>query len=134
MEKEEAQKKLKELGIETENYYPKKTFMWNDVPSIGVFKRELTEDFYFYNDFNNRLYKIPLMEKEVIDTLEVDKYNGRTKLIVPLTEAKVIWEDKPFVELPDIPFSGMTLRHYACIHLKRPESGLAWLDKLIQEG
>jgi hypothetical protein len=29
--------------------------------------------------------------------------------------------------------NGMTLRQYAAIHLKRPQSGLPWLDEMIEQ-
>jgi hypothetical protein len=45
----------------------------------------------------------------------------------------------PEVKLPPVPviyeeseLEGMSLRVYAAIHLRVPESGIGWLDKMIQ--
>lgn len=123
-----VKEKLKELGINSANTYPKKSFLHRDVPVITLFKSELIEEFYFFNDYNKILYKVPILD---IENLEKDQYNN--KYIVPLSLCEELWKDEPYVELPDIPFSNMTVRQYACIKLRIPKSGVLWLDELIKE-
>lgn len=145
MSKEELKEKLHELGIETDNCFPKSTFPHNKIISVGLYEREMRSDFYFYSKYDQKIY---VWKKKVFsgstnraDDLvgvdrdpklyEIDKTSD--KRMVPLTDCEVIWEDKPFVEKQDIAFSNMTLRQYACIHLGIPDSGLDWLDNLIKE-
>lgn len=128
MEKEQIISKLKDIGINTLNAYPKKSFLHNGIVVISCYKRELKEDFFFYNSFSNSIYKIPLQD---IDFLEFD--TSREKYIIPETKWEKIWEDKPFEELPDVPFKEMTLRQYACIQLKVPETDLPWLNEIIKK-
>jgi len=98
---------------------------------VGCFKSELEDNFYFYNTYDQKIYGLPKMADTSVFSKDV--FNGKTKYLVPLSRAEEIWEDRPFEELPDLAYSKMTLRHYACIKLKVADSGLAWLDKLIKE-
>jgi hypothetical protein len=137
MTKEELEKKLNELGITTTNCYPKTSFLYEGVASIGCFPSELkSESFYFFNKFDSKIYEIPYNKdyKEVykLDSSYSIKDKEIRKYIVPLSEARLIYEDVPFKQLPDKPFKEMTLREYACIHLKVPNSGLPWLDEIIK--
>lgn len=121
--------KLKEFGIITKNTYPKKTFINNENVVISCYPREVSEDFYFFNDFDNNLYKLPKIEN--LDSYTLDGNTGR--YLIPLSYCESIWKDEPFQELPDAPFNIMTLRQFAAIKLKVPKSGLPWLDEMIKE-
>lgn len=123
MNTKQLQDKLKELGIDTKNSYPKGSFLWNDTVVMSAYDRELKEDFYFYNSFDKTIYKIP----KGIETSKVSDdqhYISKDKWVL-------VWEDKPFEELPDKSYREMTLREYACIQLKVAKSGLVWLDEII---
>lgn len=121
---------MKELGITTTNCYPKSSFLKDNIVFIGCFKSELEEDFYFYNTYDQKIYHLP---KTPTEGLEKDVFNNKTKYLVPISKAIEIWEDRPYEELPDLAYSKMTLRHYACIKLGVPDSGIAWLDQLIKK-
>lgn len=131
--KQEIIEKLRELGINSENCYPKKSFLHGIIPVVGLYKTELSSDFYFYTTFDKTLYvfrKIP-----TVDGLQKDIFMEKTKYLVPLSNCEVVWTDKPLeeTELPDENFGKMSLRHYAAIHLKVPNSGILWLDEMIKE-
>ena len=130
MTKDELKQKLWDMGIQTDNCYPKSSFPHDAIISVGLYDRELKEDFYFFNKYDSKIYKLmsPVNYKEAFDYDPISE-----KYMVPLSCCSIIWEDKPFVELPDARYNEMTLRQYACIHLKIPESGLDWLDKLIEK-
>lgn len=130
MEKDEIIKKLSELGINTTNAYPKPSFMYNDSPSISMYKREFAENFYFYNAYDKKIYVLAKYA-DFETRFTKDVFKGAEKFIVPLNYCSVIWEDKPFEELEDVPFKDMTLRDYACIHLKVPKSEKVWLNNII---
>lgn len=128
MNKQQIIDKLKELGIITENCYPKNSFLKDGLPVVGCYKRELNEDFYFYNGYNKAIYKVPF---KVINPWLFD---GLTeKYIIPDCDWELIWEDKPYVELEDVPYRDMTLRQFACITLGIPQTGVVWLDELIKK-
>ncbi len=144
MTKEQLKEILKEQGIETENYYPKTSFVKDGVPHIGCFERELKEDFYFYNNFDRKLYKVEKPSGPLKDIYDIDEFNGNEKFLVPqgdwillhsnsTTYTDEIAGDALGEELPDTHFNSMTLRQYACIHLKVPNSGLDWLDSIIKK-
>jgi len=127
MKKEELFEKLKDLGIETKNAFPKSSFIYNKDVHIGLYEREMKDDFYFVNKYDGKIYRWN-------HDLESYDYDDNTeKYMIPLSRCKLVWEDKPFVEKPDKPFKEMTLREYACIHLQVPDSGLEWLDNLISK-
>lgn len=130
MDKEQIIEKLKELGVVTTNVFPKSSFIRNGEVHIGMFKREFEEDFYFYNTFDKKIYKVPKMET---DNLEVDNHKGMKKYLIPLFQCKLVWEDKEYIELPDDEYKSMTLRDYACIQLRHPVSSKEWLNTLIKE-
>lgn len=125
---------MKELGVNSTNCYPKSSFVKNDEVYVGCFERELKEDFYFYNTFDKKLYVLRKPDEKELINWERETFNNKEKLLIPLKSSKieVIWEDKPYEELPDETFNSMTKRQYACIHLKIPESGITWLDELIK--
>ena len=133
MEKQDIIAKLKELGIQSENCYPKKSFISDDgTPVVGLFKAEFASDFYFFTPFDKTLY---VLRKTEYTKYKENEFMNSTKYLVPLSDCEVVWVDKPLeeIELPDGHFSEMTLRQYACIHLKVPKSGLPWLDEVIKE-
>ena len=66
-------------------------------------------------------------EQKLPKDVQTDRY------LVDSVFWKEVWQDKPYVELPDIPYREMTLRQFTCIHLKVPESGVPWLDELIKK-
>lgn len=131
MTKEDIIEKLKNLGIITTNCFPKSSFVKGDDVYVGFFKREIEDDFYFYNTYDKKVYKLPKVEN--IDIYTKDEFNGKVKYLIPLSSAEVLWEDKPFEELPDKSFAQMTLREYACIHTRVPNSGNRWLDEIIKQ-
>ena len=137
MTKEEIEKKLTELGIITTKCYSKTSFISDGFPSIGCFPSELkSEDFYFFNKFDSKIYKVPF-NKDFKDVYKLDKSMSIkdrevVKYVVPLSMASLVYEDIPFKQLPDKSFKEITLREYACIHLKVPNSGNPWLDEIIQ--
>lgn len=133
MQKQQLINKLRELGIDTDNCYPKKSFISDFVPVVGMYENEFTEDFYFHSDYQNKIYKLPKLSTEVLDTLQKDVFQGKTKRLVPLSMCEIVWEDKPYEEPLDVPFEKMTLRQYTCIHRGVPKSGLPWLDAIIKE-
>lgn len=131
MNKHDIIEKLREIGIESDNAYPKSSFMHGGDIYVSFFERELRTDFYFFNTFDKKLYRVRKMSD--LSGLPTNEYKGNKNYLVKLSDCEVIWEDKPFVELPDLPFSSMTLRHYAAIHLREPLSGLDWLDEMIKK-
>jgi hypothetical protein len=130
MKKEEIIEKLKDLGIESKNAYPKSSFIYEGDVCVGLYEREMKEAFYFFNKYDSKIYKYPFTGNYK-DAFEYDSI--AEKYMVPLAYCQVVWEDKPYVELPDAKFAEMTLRQYACIHLRIAQSGLDWLDNLIKE-
>lgn len=129
MDKKEVIDKLKSLGIDTTNVYNKKTFLDQNIVVVSMFESELREDFYFWNERDNKIYKLPGSQNKQSFTFEVSS----NRYFVPFSLFLVVWEDKPYRELPDKPFSNITVREYACIHLGIPNSGNEWLDNLIIE-
>ena len=130
MTKQDIINKLKELGIKTENCYPKNSFVQEGVVYVGLFKRELEDDFYFYVAFTKSLYHLP--KQDSLDGFKTESFQDKPKYLVPLDRARVVWkEEEEYEELVDEPFSKISIRQYACIHLGLPESGLPWLDDLI---
>ena len=127
MTRDELKEKLTELGIQTENYFPKSTFPFDGHICVGLYEREMKSDFYFFGRYDKKIY----VWKKTNEIYKKDTTSE--KFMVPLVDCEVVWEDKPFVEKPDAPFGTMTLRQYACIHLKEPDSGIDWLDNLIKQ-
>lgn len=131
MNKQEIIEKLKEVGIESENCYPKTSFISGGDVYIGIYPREASEDFYFFNIYDKKIYRLP--QPANLDDFEKEIFKGSIKHLIPMHMCQLIWEDKPYIELVDTPFKEMTLRQYACIHMKIPSSGLEWLDSLIKQ-
>lgn len=129
MEKEELISKLASLGIETTNCFKKSTFLLEGTVYVALYGSETKDNFYFFNLYDKKIY---LFEKTT-DVSEYKQDEGTKKYLVPISHCTVIWEDKPFKELDDIPFKEMTLRQYACIKLKVPETGITWLDTIIKK-
>ena len=124
--------KLKELGILSENYYPKKTFLHNGMVVVACYERELKEDFYFYSEFEKTLFRIPA-ETVATELKKLYKDMDSNKYFIPRDLWADVLKDEEYVELPDTSFREITIRQYACIHLGVPNSGLDWLDILIKE-
>jgi len=129
MNKEQIIEKLKELGIISSNCYPKNSFVKDYDVYIGCYSRELADDFYFYNGFDKSIYKIS--KYQYLDKWSFEQSTG--KYLIPKSDWEEIWVDKPFEELADQPFRDITVRQYACIHLKVPKTGLVWLDEIIKQ-
>lgn len=133
MDKDGIISKLRELGILSENCYPKKSFIDSGEPVVGLYKGEFASDFYFYTPFDKTLY---VLRKTDYTKFKENEFGGATKYIVPLRDCETVWKDQPKeeIELPDEAFGSLTMRDYACIHLKVPKSRLPWLNELIKEG
>ena len=135
MEKQALIDKLKELGIDSANCYPKKSFIDIDTAEavVGLYKGEFASDFYFYVEYDKTLY---VLRKTDYSKFKQEEFLGKTKWIVPLSKCEAVWKDVPLeeVEMIDEQFSNMTLRDYACIHLKVPKTNYPWLNELIKEG
>lgn len=127
------EKLLSEKGLVTDNCYPKTSFLVDGQPTVSLYKSELDGDFYFYNSFDEKLYKLGELEEDEFVGLQREEFKGKTKYQVPLRLATVIWEDRPFKELPNKAYKDMTLREYACIQLRVAKSGNPWLDEIIEE-
>jgi hypothetical protein len=128
MDKTQIIEKLAELGITTVNCYPKKTYLRDGVPHIGLYESELKDDFYHYDEYTKAMYKLP---KAKYSSYELEDFNGTSKYQVPFVKFEKIWDNKPFVEVVDVSYRDMTLRQHTCIELEIPDSGLDWLDILI---
>lgn len=128
MNKEQIITELKKLGIQSENCYPKTSFLFNSRAVIGLYEREIKDVFYFYNTYDEKIHSFKAEQGET------HQQDPKTKkFLIPLEECPIVWENKPFEELPDLPYRDMSLRHYACIQLRVPHSGLPWLDNLIKD-
>lgn len=130
MNKEELIEKLRELGIDSDNVYPKKSFKKDSDIYIGLYLREMQDDFYFYNDYDKKIYKIPVTDE--VEKYEMEKFGDSYKYLIPKGDWEIVWEDVPYQEKPDLAYNSMTVRQYACIHLRVPDSGLPWLDEIIK--
>jgi hypothetical protein len=129
MEKEELISKLSSLGIETTNCFKKSTFLLDKTVYVALYGSETKDDFYFFNLYDKKIYVF----NKVDDTAIYKQDEVTKKYLIPITDCSVIWEDKPFKEVEDLPFKEMTLRQYACIKLKVPDTGIAWLDTIIKK-
>lgn len=130
MNKEQIIEKLKELGIDSTNAHPKSSFLTEQkTVVVALYEREMKGAFFFYNNYDKKVYK-------TANNLPLDEYTKdpkSDKYLIPLSWCTIIWEDKPFQELEDEPYRDMTLRQYACIHLRVPNTGLSWLNELISQ-
>lgn len=132
MNTEAIRNTLAGIGITTDNCYPKSSFAKPDgIIYVGLFKREMLEDFYFYNTYDKKIHVF--RKPENIEVYQKDNFRGSVKFLVPMDQCEVVWEEKEFIELPDDQFGNMSLRDYACIHLRYPGSNLEWLNILIKE-
>lgn len=127
MTQEILSNKLKELGVQSENFYTKKSFLIDGIPYIGCYERELKEDFYFYNNFDNNIYKIVFNNNY---SFEQNKVTNR--FLVPLALCIPILNDE-YVEKEDVPYKDMTLRDYVAIQLSIPVSNKEWLNTIIND-
>lgn len=140
------------FNIDSNNCREKKTF-YSDLNggqlSIGCFEEELKEDFYFFVPYHRKYFKLE-KRADITFYAKDDKYG---KYIIPLSDCEELemlreeveiskndvqrkddWSTVEFFsESEDKPFKEMTLRQYACIHLKVPNSGVDWLDKIIKQ-
>lgn len=132
MEKERALEKLKELGIETQNFHTKKTYAWNNKACIGIFPVEAEREDKFYFSTNND-EKIYMIASDVVKSCTIEQHYGKDKYQVPLELAVLLWEDKPFTELIDVPFSKITARMFYAMVQNKPVSNVDWLDTLIKQ-
>jgi hypothetical protein len=132
MEKERAFEKLKELGIETQNYHNKKTYVWKDRVCVGIFPVEADreEKFYFSINTEDKLYMI---DSSLIKGCIIEQHFGKDKYQVPLSFATLIWEDKAYIEPVDENFKNLTIRDLVAIIHKKPISGKDWLNILIKQ-
>lgn len=129
MEKKELIEKLSDLGITTENCFKKSTFLLDGTVYVALYGSETKDDFYFFNLYDKKIY----LFSKPHDTAVYKQDETTKKYLIPISHCAVVWEDKPFKELEDIPFKEMTLRQYACIKLKVADTGITWLDNIIQK-
>lgn len=129
MEKKELIEKLSDLGITTENCFKKSTFLLDGTVYVALYGSETKDDFYFFNLYDKKIYVFP----KVSDMSVYKQDESTKKYLIPITDCSIVWEDKPFREVEDIPFKEMTLRQYACIKLKVPDTGITWLDTIIKK-
>lgn len=132
MEKERALEKLKELGIETQNYYNKKTYVWNNRVCVGIFPVEANKEEKFYFSINAE-EKIYMISSDTVKSCAIEQHFGKDKYQVPLELATSIWQDQVFVEMPDLPFTKMTVRMFYAMLQNKPVSNVDWLDTLIRQ-
>ncbi len=135
---EELQNNLKDrFGIITTNCYPKKTFLREEVPTIGLFGKELKEDFYFIVEYTGKYYKLSGINKE---NFPKEIFGSSEKYQIPLSLAQEL-KNKPksnqpeveFKEQEDAHFMGeVTLRDLATLFLKKPVSNKQWLNDLVK--
>lgn len=146
LNKEEASDFLrKNLGINTQNFYAKKTFKSgkDGKIKISLFPWEMKSDFYCQivtvNELRDKeltIYVVPYNEDNFArDYDEFPKPDGSgqvdRKYIFDLDELKVVYRHEK--EKEDINFKEMTLRDYACIQLGIPESNKIWLNEIIKK-
>lgn len=131
MDKQQLISYLKDMGITTENCSPKSSFVRDSQVVVGLYPREFIDIFYFFNKYDKKIYSYTKPDERSLLSYNVDTETG--KYLVPLADCKIVWEDKPFEEKPDLPFKDITLRQYACIHLKVADTGIPWLDTLINK-
>jgi hypothetical protein len=127
----EITQKLKSIGIDSTNCYPKTILNKANGVFVGLYPREVEEDFYFPDKGDKRIYRIP--RPDYLEQYEFEKFGKDYKYQIPKRDWETVWEDKEFEEKPDKAFKEMTLREYACIKLKIPDSGNQWLDTLIKK-
>lgn len=132
MEKERALEKLKELGIETQNFFNKKTYVRNNEVCIGIFPVEADREEVFYFSINSeeKLYGV---DRVVVKDCDLEKHFGQDKYQVPLRHATLLWQNQPYVEMPDLPFTKMTVRMFYAMLQNKPVSNVDWLDTLIRQ-
>jgi len=130
MEKKGLIEKLSALGINTENCFKKSTFLLDGTVYVALYGSETKDDFYFFNLYDKKIYLFPKVD-EMSTHYKQDE--GTKKYLIPIKDCSLVWEDKPFKELEDIPFKEMTLRQYACIKLKVADTGIPWLDTIINK-
>lgn len=133
MEKQRALDKLKELGIDTQNFYDKKTYIYNGEVCVGIFPVEANRDDTFYFSINHEdiLY---MMSSDAIRKCPTDKHLNQDKFQVPLKLAVELWKEEPFFEeLPDMPFSKLSARQYYALTHNIPISGVDWMDAMIKK-
>lgn len=132
MNEQELKENLKTIfGIETNNCYPKTSYIKEEIPTIGCFSRELDEDFYFYSGFEKKYYKVAKLDKE---SLGSEKFNGKDKYQVPnnlwieLEETTI-----PYTEKDDEHINSLTIRDLYAIIQDIPCSNKSFLNKIIKE-
>jgi len=119
------------FGVETKNAYPKKTYLRDGFPFIGVFSSELKEDFYFYVEYRNEYYKLPYRENYK-EYYIPEIFDGKTKYQIDMSDCILLKEPEEYRELEDASFMGeTTLRDVASIILNKPVSNKTWLNEII---
>lgn len=122
---------LKSLfNIETTNAYPKKSFLKQGIPTIGCFGSELKEDFYYYNQYNEKYYKLPQFDYKQYPT---EEFNNSIKYQIPChlaVELKIEGVEE-YKELEDAHIDELTFRDLCAILWHKPVSNNTWLNELI---
>lgn len=130
MLKERAVELLQEMGIQSVNFYDKKTYLRKGRVHVGIFPVEAAREDQFYFSINggDELFCI---SRSLITQCELEEHRGQDKYQVPLELADKIAKDEDLQELEDENFSRMTIRDFAAITWGKPISQKAWLNGLI---
>ncbi len=132
MTKEELKANLSSFfERETDNCYPKKSYLREGIPTIGLFSKELDDTFYFYNEYNTKYYV--LLAKELHrEVYPLEEFGNYKKYQIPLSLAVELKPIEEFKEQEDNHFMGeVTLRDLAALLLKKPISNKKWLNEVI---
>jgi hypothetical protein len=137
---------LSELGVTTNNYKKKATFISQEKVVISCTQAELSKGDFFCQVFSmskpakedNTIECIPYNEDFASmyyneERASLDGNGTYTTYHVPIESLMVVWEDKPFKELEDANMNTMTLRDRVCIEHLYPGTNRTWLNKLIME-
>lgn len=141
-DKEISEILLDKCNINSTNCRFKSTFYSKELNKvcISLFAKEFKEDFYCQlvtktipADEVLTLYIIRQDEENynrAYETFKSEKFGtDYKKYCIPIDELEIIYKD--FVLGEDNSFKDMSMRDYACIHLKTAQSNKEWLNNLI---
>ena len=129
MTKEQLEKDLKEkFEIVSSNCFIKKSWLREGIPYIGCFGSELNEDFYWFNEYNGKYYKLPKQDKQLLTS---EDFQGRPKYRVPCSYSIELKLDKEYHEEDDANINELTIRDLYCIIQNKPFSNKPFLNNLI---
>jgi hypothetical protein len=129
MEKERALLRLKELGINTQNFFDKRTYLREGAVHVGIFPVEAGREDHFYFTVNNE-NEIYSISRDEIQKCPKEEHLGKEKYQVLLSKADCIYRESA-EEFMDENVKNMTIRDYCAIHWQKPVSSKDWLNALI---